>query len=105
MLPIAHVKLLRKAEQAGGYVTMVFENMDTSNVSEKYIMCTLLPNWNELIKIREGDTGYLRYKEVLAGEDTWYQQNTKEHIRYNWDAVYFDTFIDDKPVPTRVCLD
>lgn len=105
MLPVAHVKLLRKAEQAGGYVTMVFEDIDKPNSPDRYIMCTLLPNWNELIKIREGDTGYLKYKEVSAGEDTWYDQGTKGYIPYNWDAVYFDTFIDDKPAPVRVCLD
>lgn len=89
---IIKAQLLAKKPEFGGYVIYVFQNMNYTSPMDKYVMCTRLPNWNtEIIKV--GDVGFLNFKEILAGSDSWYNADTKEYIPYKYSNIYFINFI------------
>lgn len=73
----------------GEYTIYVFENF-----AGGYITTTRLPNW-EAPELKLGDIGYLVYKEVEAGKDTWYNIDTNQHITYSYSEIYFRKFIFD----------
>lgn len=81
-------ELLAKKEEPGGYIVYVFKNLD----DHTYLMCTRLPNW-DCSNIELGDIGYLDYKQVIAGIDEWYNQSSKNFIKYNYTGIYFNNFI------------
>ena len=88
-------ELLTKKLEPGGYIIYVFKNLDDNT----YLMCTRLPNW-ECSNIDIGDIGYVDYKEVIAGIDTWYNNSSKAFIKYNYTGIYFNNFIHkvEKPI-------
>ena len=65
------VELLASKEDAGGYIVYAFKDLSNGT----YKMCTRCPNWEGPF-LRVGDIGYLKCKEVYAGEDTWYNPIT-----------------------------
>lgn len=79
------VKLIATREDS--YTIYVFK----SEISDKLIMCTRLPNW-QTSQIFIGEEGYLRYHIVKAGED-YYNPETGETIRYKYSNVYFNNFV------------
>ena len=42
-----YVKLNAKYSDIGDYTTYVFENLDSSDYNNKYLMCVQFPNWNQ----------------------------------------------------------
>lgn len=66
-----------------GYSCYVFRNLDDGT----YRMVTRLPNWESPF-ISIGDKGYLKYTEVLAGRDTWYDRSNGTYIPYKYDGQY-----------------
>jgi hypothetical protein len=90
----AHGQLVAYKEELG-YVTYVFKDLDT----EEYVMCTKFPKWNsEPIGI--GDCGYIEYKEIIAGKDTWY--NGSEQIPYIYEGCQFIKFVPIKNNVVRI---
>lgn len=87
-----YVKLLTLKENVGGYIIYVFEIINGIEPYYKYIMCTRFPNWDSpFIKI--GDIGYLKYKEVEAGKDKWFDSQNNLYIPYKYSGIHFLDFI------------
>ena len=53
-------------------------------------MCTRWPNW-EHRNIEINESGYLTYKEVIAGQDTWWDGS--KFIPYNYTNIIFIKFV------------
>ncbi|MGV8961907.1 MAG: hypothetical protein ACOH2V_00820 [Candidatus Saccharimonadaceae bacterium] len=85
MIHIEEVKLL--AVRGGSYTVYVFQNLKTDG----YIMCTKLPNW-QVPEITLGDTGFLEYQIVKAGE-SYYNLALEVSEIYKYSNVYFINFI------------
>ena len=84
-------RLVAKEEDSFGYITYVFECLDTEIIKHtKYIMCTRYPNWNHKA-IQLNEIGYLDVTEIRAGVDTWY--NGADMIYYNYNGIRFNKFI------------
>ena len=86
-------KLIALEKDLFGYITYVFECLeDNAPFGYKYKMVTRLPNWNHK-DIEIGEIGYLTYKTVEAGKDSWYDRDTGNMIPYNYSNIYFVKFI------------
>lgn len=85
-----HAKLLAKEHDIGGYTTYVFENLDDAPFGHKYLMLTRWPNW-QARNIDVGEVGYVTYKEVIAGQDTWWDGTN--FIPYNYTNIIFIKFV------------
>ncbi len=92
-----HAKLLEAVCDIEGYITYVFQILDqerTYLVSTDYLMCVRYPNWDHA-DIKKGDQGYLEVKEVVAGQDQWFDGVSMNYYRY--DDVIFIKFIKETP--------
>lgn len=74
------------------YTVYVFENLDATVSYKKYLMCTKCPNW-QTDEISIGQEGFLKYKFVCAGLDTWWDQETDRYYKYKYTANYFINFV------------
>jgi hypothetical protein len=90
---VSLVKLLVSSQDSFGYITYVFENIETSDLYQKYIMCIRYPNW-QCGQIDIDEIGYLEYTEVQAGVDKWF--DGKNMIPYKYNAIQFIKFIAKK---------
>ena len=79
-------KLIAKHTDVFNYTTYAFQNVD----SNEYVLCTRFPNW-EHPTIEIGEIGILQFKEVIAGEDKWYNGETM--IPYNYTGWHFVKFV------------
>lgn len=97
-------KLLEKSEDLFGYVTYVFEILEEEEIKScncKYLMCVRYPNWDHRI-LDKGEVGYLKYNEVRAGLDTWYDGNT--FVPYKYDDIQFLKFIKKTECDEDECI-
>ena len=92
---VVHAKLITYREDFGGYIVYLFEIIGGQLPYDKYIMCTRFPNW-DCMTLKIGDVGYLKYREVIAGEDKWYDINSGQLIPYKYTGVHFLDFIPEK---------
>lgn len=76
------IKATLVAKKSGNYIVYVFQNCD--DIAE-YVMCTRCPNWDGP-DINIGQKGFLRYKFVRAGEDTWFNESRKTFEPYMYTA-------------------
>lgn len=76
------------AMREGTYTLYVFKDLD----DEKYIMCTKCPNWQSF-NIEIFQEGFLTYKYVIAGHDSWLNRATGNFESYQYTANYFLNFI------------
>ncbi len=84
-------RLVAKEEDGLGYITYVFECLDSEIIKEsRYIMCTQFKNWDHR-KLDIGEVGYLNFIEIRAGVDKWY--DGKDFIPYNYNNIQFIKFI------------
>jgi hypothetical protein len=91
-----HCILKAQEKDFGGYITYVFETLECNvPFGHRYCMVTRLPNW-EHCDLEIGDKGFLSYRDVVAGEDSWYCPETGERIPYNYTNSYFIKFIKEK---------
>lgn len=89
------VKLLAKEQDILNYQTLVFQDLDNTSFGKQYLMCTCFPNWQSPVP-SIGDIGFLNYKEVIAGRDTWYDSSTGKFIPYNYSNLIFIKFIKEQ---------
>lgn len=87
-------ELVALREDIGGYIVYVFSIKNGKLPYDKYIMCTRFPNW-ESPYIKIGDVGFLKYREVDAGIDKWF--DGENFIKYKYTGVHFLDFIYEKP--------
>jgi hypothetical protein len=88
--------LVTKKEEPGDYTVLVFYD----HISDRYLMCTKLPSWNtEVPDIDE--TGFLQYREFIAGQDTWYDSTRGEQIPYRYTGLYFWDFVAEREKITK----
>lgn len=92
------VKLIAKQTDIFDYTTYAFQNIDTG----EYVLCTRFPNWEHSI-IEIGEEGILQFKEVIAGEDKWF--NGTNMIPYNYTGWHFIKFIPLKTQDNNIILD
>lgn len=85
-----YCKLVAKEHDLNGYTTYVFQNLEDAPFGHKYCMCTRWPNW-EHRNIEINESGYLTYKEVIAGQDTWWDGS--KFIPYNYTNIIFIKFV------------
>lgn len=84
-------RLMASEEDTLGYTTYVFECLDKEMITEtKYVMCTRFPNWDHR-KIDLGEVGYLKFLEVQAGIDKWF--DGIQMIPYKYDGCHFIKFV------------
>jgi len=98
-------QLLAKEKDALGYQTLVFENLDNKNFGERYIMLVVFPNWED--KIPElHDIGYLTYRFVEEGKDSWYDNENKKFIPYNYTNFIYMKFVkkEDNNINNNIIL-
>lgn len=95
MIKTAYVKLVAFREDLNNYIIYVFEIINGKLPFEKYIMCTRFPNWESPI-ILIGDIGFLKFKEVIAGKDMWYDPQTGNTIPYKYTGIHFIDFVQEK---------
>lgn len=86
-----YCKLVAGREDLGGYVKYVFQNLE----SGEYLLCTKFPNW-ETPPIKLFTVGYLKYKEIIAGKETWYDKISGTFVPYYYDADQFIDFVEEK---------
>ena len=86
-------KLVAKETDSLGYTTYVFERSRFTLHDDKYLMCVRFPNW-EHRSIGYGEEGYLKYNEVTAGVDVWY--DGEKQIPYKYTDIHFIKFISKK---------
>lgn len=87
-----YCKLVALEEETLGYITYVFECLEPdATFGHRYVMTTRWPNWQHKY-LELGEIGYLTYKEVVAGVDTWYDGDT--FIPYNYSNIIFIKFIE-----------
>ena len=89
-----HVKLNAKYIDIGGYITYVFENIDSHTWNNQYIMCVQFPNWEQKT-INIGDKGYVNVRYVKEGISQWYD-GEKMNV-YKYTNVIFLKFIHELP--------
>ena len=75
------VKLLAFNRDIDQYVTYVFENLEATNLDNKYLMCVRFPNWNQS-EIALYDVGYLNVRYVQEGISKWYDGEKMNTYRY-----------------------
>ena len=99
-----HVQLIGTYSEGMGYVWYVFENLEPMNDPDiKYIACVRLPNWNN-DTFCEGDIGYVTVREVVEGEDKWF--DGKDLHFYNYTMLIFLKFKHEKlKVEKEIILD
>lgn len=98
-MEVIHAKLITFREDIGDYVIYVFQNLANGT----YEMCTRMPRW-ESPRLKIGDVGFLKYKKVIEGEDTWYNRNTGSHVLYNFTNSYFVDFVYERPEVSDLVL-
>lgn len=81
-------ELVEYKKDIQGYITYVFRDLDT----EEYVMCTKVPNWDG-ITLHKGEQGFLKYKEVIAGVDSWYDKTSNKYIPYKFTNSYYEDFV------------
>jgi hypothetical protein len=86
-------QLITQECDIGGYITYVFKNLDKAPFGHNYIMVTRWPNWNHR-DLELGEIGYLNYREVVAGVDTWYDGTN--FIPYNYTNIIFIKFVKEQ---------
>ncbi len=97
-----HGELITLKEDCG-YITYVFRNLEECDILHKYLMCVRFPNWEcEFLQI--GDKGFVKYKEVYAGKDSWYDTTSDSFIPYKYTDIHFINFVYDKPKQKDIIL-
>ncbi|MBR2248449.1 MAG: hypothetical protein IJ880_15775 [Bacilli bacterium] len=99
-----HVELIGSYNEGLGYIWYVFKNLESNGDPDReYIACVRLPNWN-CDKFNEGDVGYVTVKDVIEGEDRWF--DGKDLHFYNYSMTIFLKFKHEKmKVVEEVILD
>lgn len=90
-------------QELGGYVVYVFKNLEATSWENAYKSVVKFPNWNTP-SISIGEIGFLKFKEVIAGEDTWFDTKQATRTLYKYDNTIFIDFIREPKVEATIIL-
>lgn len=75
-------------KQDGSYTVYVFQDL----TNDEFIMCSRCPNWQgDLPQLMQ--EGFLHYRDVVAGRDTYFDSSSGEFIAYQYTNTYFQDFV------------
>lgn len=94
-------QLIAKSDKLNGFQTLVFKDV---KYKADYIMVTVFPNW-DMPTIQLGDIGYLKYREVIAGQDTWYNVETQAQVYYKNTDCHFIEFVHEPKIQNLLNTD
>jgi hypothetical protein len=79
-------------QQDGQYVKYVFEDILFVDHKYRFITMTRCPNWHgqEPTCFQEG---FVTFKPVQAGKDTYYCNQDQTFKQYNYTAIYYIEFV------------
>lgn len=97
-----HAKLIADQADSMGYINYVFENLESTDIDNHYIMCVRFPNWDQSF-ININDTGYVKFRYVQEGVDKWYNGNT--FVPYQYTNIIFLKFIHEKNKVEEITVD
>lgn len=98
-----YVQLKAKNIDVGGYITYVFENMNTTNYENQYIMCVQFPNWSQS-EIQIGDIGYVNVRYVKEGISQWYDGEKMNVYKYT-NVVFLKFVKEPEKVNKEILID
>lgn len=78
------------------YTTYVFKLVDSREIKwfdSLYMMCVKFPNWQHR-EIKEGEIGYLNYKQIEEGSTQWFDGKNMNYYRCT--TLQFIKFIPKK---------
>lgn len=88
MEKVLYVQLL--GIRAEDYTTYVFKILDTTDITNQFIMAVKPPNWkNQNLEI--GDIGFVKIQKAIAGQPFIDKDGTKNIFKYS--CNYFLDFI------------
>lgn len=88
---VVRAKLLESLDDTNGYTILVFENLDSDDWTNKYIMCVRYPNWEGSIP-EKNIVGFLQYTYIYAG-NSYYNRMLGQQDTYQFSHVRFDKFL------------
>jgi hypothetical protein len=76
----------------GAYTKYTFEDLYFTDNKYRFMTMTKCPNWHgqDITPLQEG---YVTYKYVEAGKDTYYDTRDQTYKQYNYTAIYFIDFV------------
>ncbi len=84
-------KLVEYSIDFNGYITYIFQNLESTDWDNKYFMCIRYPNWDHC-DISIGEEGYLTITLIEAGTK-YYEPRSGETRVYTYTHNRFDKFI------------
>lgn len=88
------IKCKIEAIQEGQYCIIVVNDLNRASTDDlKYVMVTLLPNWEFHGTLKVGEIGYLQFESVEAGKTSWFNKESKDFEVYKYSSNYFINFI------------
>lgn len=96
-----HVKLKAKYIDIGDYITYVFENLNSSNPEDQYLMCVQFPNWDQS-DIEINEIGYVNVRYVTEGISQWFD-GEKMNV-YKYTNIIFLKFVKEPNVVNNEVL-
>ena len=93
LIKTIHAELIAFRVGCWDYISYVFKDLDNPNGG--YICCTRFPNW-DCATLAVGDVGFLKYKEVVAGDSRWYNWRDGKYVPYKYSGIHFLDFIYEK---------
>lgn len=96
-------KLVAKSTDIGNYITYVFENLESINIDDKYIMCVQFPNWNQST-VNINDVGFVHVRYVKEGVSQWYDGEKMNVYKYT-NIVFLKFIKEPNKVDTEFLVD
>jgi hypothetical protein len=96
-----HVKLKAKYIDIGDYITYVFENLNSTNPEDQYLMCVQFPNWDQS-DIEINEIGYVNVRYVTEGISQWFD-GEKMNV-YKYTNIIFLKFVKEPNVVNNEVL-
>ena len=91
-MQVMHAKLIAISKQVIPYYEYLFENLEPTSWKDEYVWTLRFPNWQE-DELKEGDIGFLEFKDSIAQQSTWWDGKEKQSYKYT--NIIFLKFIKD----------
>lgn len=96
----AKINVIR--QEFGGYITYIFENLESTSWTNKYILVTRYPNWEDSFP-NIGDVGYITYSEIICGEE-YFNTRTQKYEKYQSTHFRYDKFLIEQKIDNNYVM-